>query len=144
MSSVNGLGSLLAKIEAVGGNAEKSLKKSIGQATKNVQKDVKLLTPVRDGDLRDSIKEEVTDDNNKIVGRVYTNLEYAPYVEFGTGKRGDESPSPPKWDGDLSYREDWAGMPAQPYLYPAATNNEKATVSIVKKKLREDLRKLRK
>jgi len=44
-------------------------------------------------------------------------------VEFGTGQRGAGSPAPPKWDGPLSYREDWAGMAAQPYMVPAAEQN---------------------
>lgn len=45
---------------------------------------------------------------------------HAAYVEFGTGQRGSASPSPPKWDGPLSYRADWDGMAAQPFLFPAS------------------------
>lgn len=45
---------------------------------------------------------------------------HAAYVEFGTGQRGSASPSPPKWDGPLSYRYDWDGMAAQPFLFPAS------------------------
>ena len=37
------------------------------------------------GALRNSIKSKVTTDGKDIVGVVYTNLEYAPYVEYGTG-----------------------------------------------------------
>lgn len=40
---------------------------------------------VEKGNLRNSIKYEVTTDGGNVKGVVFTPVEYAPYVEFGTG-----------------------------------------------------------
>ncbi len=52
--------------------------------------------------------------------RVTVANPHAAYVEFGTGRRGADSPSPPKAPDGGGYDPDWPGMAAQPYLYPAA------------------------
>lgn len=52
-------------------------------------------------------------------GEVSTGVEYAPYLEFGTGRRGEASEFPGK-PADLTYSEDWAGMAARPYMIPSA------------------------
>lgn len=46
-----------------------------------VERDAKILCPVDDGTLRNSITYEVEDN----IGVVGTNIEYAPYVHQGTG-----------------------------------------------------------
>ena len=50
-------------------------------------------------------------------GEITNNVEYAPYVEFGTGARGQASNFPGK--PDVSYSGGWAGMAARPTLTPA-------------------------
>ena len=57
----------------------------------------KVLSPVDTGNLRSSITHEVLTDE----ARVGTNVEYSPYLEYGTRK-----------------------MSAQPYLRPALDNSE--------------------
>jgi HK97 gp10 family phage protein len=143
--TIRGLDSLLRKLDALGGNSKKALKVGIHQATKMVQGDAKALAPVAaidGGTLRNSIKGETEEQDEKIVGKVSTNLHYAPYVEFGTGQRGAESPAPPKADINLDYRHDWAGMKAQPYLYPALKQNEDRIKAVIKSKVQEEIRKL--
>ena len=142
MASVRGVAPLLAKIEVLGGNSKRALKVGVHQATKKVQADAKRLAPVDDGTLRNSIKGETEERGGKIIGKVSTNVHYAPYVEFGTGMRGEDSPSPPKYPGQLAYRQDWKGMVAQPYLYPAAQQNKEEVAKIVKKELRAEIRRL--
>lgn len=44
----------------------------------------KTLCPVDTGRLRASITHEVGKEGNELVGRIGTNVEYAPYVELGT------------------------------------------------------------
>lgn len=58
---------------------------------KKVQKNAKYLAPVDTGKLRNSIKETGEINGDEVNCKVYTNLEYAPYNEFGTGERGRES-----------------------------------------------------
>lgn len=102
--TIKNLDRLLQKLDSLGGNSQKALKTGIHQATKLVQGDAKALCPVGDsGHLRNSIQVETEERDGNIVGKVSTNVYYAPYVEFGTGQRGEASPSPPKSDEDLNY-----------------------------------------
>jgi HK97 gp10 family phage protein len=61
-----------------------------------IDRAAKRLCPVDTGRLRSSISWAVQIGGEGIVGRVGTDVEYAPYVEFGTSR-----------------------MRAQPYLRPA-------------------------
>jgi HK97 gp10 family phage protein len=141
--SVKGVSSLLSKLNRLGGNVEKALQTGINQSVKKIQADAKLLAPVGDnGQLRNSIQANVETRNGSPVGVVSTNLHYAPYVEFGTGQRGEASSAPPKWDGNLNYRQDWAGMPAQPFMFPAAQQNKGVIPEIVSRVVRKEIRKL--
>lgn len=142
MSNVKGMDSLMYKLAQLSGGTS-ALKRGIHQAAMKVQGDAKALAPVGEtGRLRNSIKADVKEESGRVVGIVSTNLEYAPYVEFGTGQRGDASPSPPKYDGPLSYRQDWKGMPAQPFLFPAADQNREKVSEIVAEELKKEIRKL--
>lgn len=140
--TMRNLDSLIRKLNRLGGD-KASLVRGIKKAASKVQGDAKLLAPVDTGKLRDSIKAETKEIGGKVVGRIYTNLEYAPYVEFGTGQRGEASPSPPKYPDGLYYRQDWVGMEAQPFMYPAAKQNEKVVPKIVSEEIRKELRSLR-
>src|SRR5690625_3022469 len=120
---------LIRKLDKLGGNAHEAVKRGVGQATKLVQGDAKVLAPVDSGDLHQSIQGEVHEDGDEVVGKVSTNIEWGAYVEFGTGQRGEASEHPPNMD--LSFRQDWAGMAAQPYMYPAINQNRKEIPKIV-------------
>lgn len=91
MASIDGLDELLATLSGLGGDIKESSRKGLEKGAKKIQKNAKLLSPVDIGHLRDSIKtkSETTHDGAK--AQVFTNTEYAPYVEFGTGQRGAES-----------------------------------------------------
>lgn len=140
--SIKGMDSLLRKINSLDGNSQQMLKTAVLQATKKVQGDAKDLAPVDTGRLRNSIQATVEEKDGEIIGKVSTNVEYATYIEFGTGKRGEESPSPPKSPEGLNYREDWIGIPAQPFLYPAAAQNKETVPKIVSAHLKKEIRKL--
>lgn len=90
------------------------------------------LAPVDSGRLRNSITHKV-DDNSVTVG---SPLEYAAYVEFGTGKYasgGRNTPWVYKDDkGNWHYTH---GQRAQPFLKPALQNNIKTYQAIIKDEL---------
>lgn len=75
--------------------AEKTAAEAMGRAVENqmkiVQAEAKLLCPVDYGELRSSIRTETKTQDDKVIGTCYTNKAYAPYVEFGTGPRGQSS-----------------------------------------------------
>src|SRR5205809_368779 len=83
-----------ALFEAPEGPAGKYLKSKGIQ----VQRRAKRLAPVDTGRLRASITEELSRDERGLVERIGTDVEYAPYQEFGTSK-----------------------MAAHPFLRPALT-----------------------
>lgn len=148
-ASINNIDKLLKKLDSLNINSKQELKQSIERNIKMVQGEAKLLCPVDTGGLRNSIKTDVKEVNGGIYATVTTNHEIAPYVEFGTGRKGENSGGD-KYPGPLSYKQDkwkvnipdvgvrWVeGQPAQPYLYPALKNNEE----LIKKSIASDLEK---
>lgn len=87
------------KTEAVKKAVEAATVRALTGAALIVQGAAKGLSPVDTGNLRSSISHEVNPDHAKIG----TNVEYAPYLEYGTVK-----------------------MAAQPYLRPGLDNNKRA------------------
>lgn len=121
--------------------SDMDLKQVINNATTRVHSEAKTLAPVDTGVLSESIHMKVKKTNGGYEGRVYTNLEYAMYVEFGTGVKGNGS-YPYNIKGlNLTYKHDWAGMIAQPYMYPALKNSEKYINKLVKDAVKNNLRK---
>lgn len=126
--------------------ANMELRSAMNKATQLVHGQAKTLAPADTGQLRGSIHMQVKDTGKEIQGRVYTNVEYASYVEFGTGIKGNGT-YPYTVEGlNLEYRnKGWAyydedkgewiytkGQKAQPYMYPALKQNEKAIKKILK------------
>lgn len=91
MASIEGLDELLANLAGLGGNAKESCRKGLERGAKKIQKNAKYLAPVDTGHLRNSIKTKSQTTQDGAEAQISTNLEYAPYVEFGTGQRGSES-----------------------------------------------------
>lgn len=122
------------------------LKDTMTEALKMVHGQAKDLAPVDTGELAGSIHMDQKKTPTGREGKVYTNLEYAPYVEFGTGVKGNGT-YPYKVKGlNLDYRDTpwvyWddkqekyiytSGQKAQPFMYPALKRNEKAIVKLFK------------
>ena len=142
MSTLQGLDEILATLSGLGGDVKESARKGLERGAKRIQKNAKMLTPVDTGYLRNSIKtnSEIRPDGAE--AKVYTNTEYAPYVEFGTGQRGRESDID-RPEG-VSYKGDWPGQTAQPYMTPAylhAQNSGEVEQEIIKS-VQSDIRKL--
>ena len=72
MSKVDGIGSLLEKLDRLGISAEEGLSKAIGKQTKKVQATAKLLCSVNQGELRNNIKTSVETEAGRVIGTVYT------------------------------------------------------------------------
>ena len=68
--------------------AEANNPKHLKQAGQYVQTAAKLLAPADSGYLRNSIFLDVDTVEDGLEATVYTNVQYAPYVEFGTGPKG--------------------------------------------------------
>lgn len=142
MSNLKGLDELLAKLSGLGGNIRQSSKKALERGAKKIQKNAKYLTPVDTGYLRNMIKTKSEETQIGAEAQVYTNVDYAPYVEFGTGQRGTES-NIDRPDG-VTYKADWKGQSAQPFMTPAylhAKNTGEVEQEVIKS-IEQDIRKL--
>lgn len=58
------------------------------------------------GGLRGSIQLDVKSEGGHVIGTVYTNKEYAAYVEFGTGPKGQAEHSGTSPEVSVAYRQD--------------------------------------
>ena len=91
-----------------------------------VERTAKQKAPKGNGELRRSITSRIEKNSDSIEGVVYTPLEYAPYVEFGTGLFAEEQG---RQDVPWHYQDDegnWhstSGMHPQPFLRPALYEN---------------------
>lgn len=139
---LDGLDSLVKKINRLGGKADDALLKGIQKSVQLVDDDAKDLCPVDTGDLRNSINRKVEMNQEGIKGSVGTNKEYAIYVELGTGQKGSESPSPPKAPIGNGYKVDWSGMSARPFLYPALMQNKEAIKELCVEELNKEIQRL--
>lgn len=142
MADMQNINSLLAKINELGGNTSRALTKSIRKEINFVKREAKTLCAVDTGRLRNSITSNVKESGTGIVGEVSTNCSYSSYVEFGTGIKGESSPSPPKANIGQAYRINWNGQPAQPFLYPALKNNKGKVISEIQKDLIKEIGRL--
>ena len=139
--TINNLDKLSTKLNNL---ANIDVEKAVKKATSFVHGQAKALAPVDTGRLRGSIHQNVEKKVNLVVGKVYTNLNYAPYVEFGTGIRGNGSyPYESELKSiNLAYKEDWKGMKSQPFLFPAIKGSEEYVKSIINSDIKEKIRRL--
>jgi HK97 gp10 family phage protein len=118
------------------------LKKAMGKACALVEGEAKKKAPKGNGELRRSIESRVEEDGGDLVGVVSTPLEYAPYVEFGTGLFAEEGNG--RQDVPWCYKDEkgeWhstRGQKPQPYLRPALHENKDNILRILKGGLKSD------
>lgn len=102
------------------------LSQAMGKACAVVRNEAVKNAPSKTGELRRSIDFRVSDNGTE--GLVFSNLDYAPYVEVGTGiyaKRGGRDTPwtyPYYKDGRTQFART-RGMRARPYLEPAMQQN---------------------
>lgn len=98
------------------------LEKALEKACLIVENSAKQNCPVDSGQLRQSIKHEV----DGLTGEIGTNVEYAPYIEIGTGiysTQGNGRQTPWKYQDAKGQWHTTKGMKAQPFLKPALESN---------------------
>nr|DAT88406.1 MAG TPA: putative tail component [Caudoviricetes sp.] len=68
--------------------SELDLKTAIGKGISFVQETAKGNCPTFDGELRNKILTEVTEEEDKVNGTCWPDVRHGVYVELGTGPRG--------------------------------------------------------
>ena len=127
---IKGVDSLVERLDGL--VDEDKMRAAIGKACALVERTAKQMAPKGNGELRRSITSRVDGD----VGIVYTPLEYAPYVEFGTGLFAEGGNG--RKDVPWCYQDDegeWhttSGMAPHPFMRPALNENREEIKRILK------------
>lgn len=130
--TVEGINEVLARLTKVANQA--TVEQALGQACALVEASAKRNAPKGDGDLRRSIASKV----EGTTGIVYTPLEYAPYVEYGTGlfaEEGGRQDVPWHYQDDEGEWHSTSGMNPHPYMRPALNENINNIKAILKEGL---------
>lgn len=140
MKSLIGLDKLLDRLDKVEDSS--NVINGLQRACIRVEADAKENAPVDDGTLRASITHEI--DASAIVGEIGTNVEYAPYVEFGTGIfafNGDGRKTPWTYQDAEGKWITTAGQHPQPFLGPALERNKEKIKADIANAMKEGIRK---
>ena len=118
----------------------RKIEAAVGKACAAVERSAKQKAPKGTGELRRSITSKVDKEGNEIVGTVFTPLEYAPYVEFGTGlfaESGGRTDVPWCYKDDKGEWHSTSGMKPQPYMRPALDENREKIKQIIAEGIRK-------
>lgn len=125
---IEGVNSLVAELDGMA--SEHVMGKQLDKALLLVETDARKKAPKDTGALRRSI----TSERVGLTGTVYTPLEYAPYVEFGTGlfaKEGGRSDVPWRYQDDKGEWHTTSGQHPQPFMGPALDENRDKIAEIL-------------
>lgn len=125
MSSITGLDSVLFNLGNAGALYEKKIKIAVATVSNDILNEAKSNAPVDKSNLIKSGRAEPT--NGGLGGKITFSINYAPYVEFGTG---GSVLIPKGWE---SFAMQFKGkgirtinLPPRPYLLPAFEKGVKA------------------
>lgn len=128
-----GLDEILEKLDKISSNA--NIEGALGTCCALVERSAKQKAPKDNGELRRSITSKV--EGNE--GIVFTPLEYAPYVEYGTGlfaEAGDGRKDVPwNYQDDEGNWHSTSGQKPQPFMRPALEENKDLILQILKEEL---------
>lgn len=118
-------------LAALGGAIIRALERC-GMQAEGYAKD---LTPVDTGNLRNSITHKLEPDGKAV--QIGTNVEYAPYVELGTGKYAEGGRKDPwVYQDDEGRWHHTNGQRAQPYLKPAVADHKQTYRNIIEDEMK--------
>lgn len=127
-----GLDDVIARLDKISSQA--NIEQALGQCCAIVERSAKQKAPKDNGELRRSISSKVEDN----VGIVFTPLEYAPYVEYGTGlfaESGGRMDVPWHYQDDEGEWHTTSGQKPQPFMRPALNENRALILQILKEEL---------
>ena len=107
------------------------LQSALGKACAVVEASAKQKAPKDTGALARSITSKIEDTE----GIIFTPLEYAPYVEYGTGlfaENGGRQDVPWCYKDEEGNWHSTSGMKPHPYMRPALEENREKIVQILK------------
>lgn len=131
---IEGLENVLETLNSLANPEE--LAAAMTKACLVVERSAKQKVPKGNGELGRSITSEVeVAADGTVIGKVYTPLEYAPYVEYGTGLFAEAGDG--RKDVPWCYQDDegeWhstSGQHPQPFLRPALNENRELIIKLL-------------
>ena len=115
---IKGLDSLMAKLNAMGGNVIDALGEAVATTGIIAQADARAFVAVDTGALKASISSDIDFTATSVEATVFTNNPYSLYQEMGT-----------------------VNMPAHPYMMPALNDNKSTFEYLAKRELNKAIRK---
>ena len=132
----DGLSEVLAALEAP--VSPEKLEQTLMKACLLVERSAKQKAAKgKTGELARSITSKV--ENGE--GFIYTPLEYAPYVEYGTGlfaEEGGRKDVPWHYQDDEGEWHSTSGMKPQPFMRPALDENREEILRVIREGLLND------
>lgn len=118
---------------------EEDAKRAMGKACALIERSAKELAPKDTGHLARSITSEVRAYEDTVEGRVFTPLEYAPYIEYGTGlwaENGNGRQTPWVYYDEKHDKFIYTvGQHPQPFMRPALDENREVVLRLIKEEL---------
>lgn len=147
---VEGGKELARKFAEISQKATNVVEKALVKGGLMVERDAKRLCPADTGRLRASISHRLTGAGTKNpVVEVGTNVEYAPYVEFGTRPHYPPPGALRRWaqlhgmkpgaEFAIARKIAAKGTPAKPFLFPAFNANKDKVKQMVVEAIRKEL-----
>ena len=130
---IEGLEQFTQRIEDMANT--RALERAMGKVCAIVERDAIKKAPKGAGDLRRSIQSRVENDGHEVIGIIFSPLEYAPYVEYGTGlfaETGGRTDVPWVYCDDEGNFHSTSGMKPHPYMRPALNENREKILEIIK------------
>lgn len=131
IKNLDGVVAAIGKLDGEVGDWEAKIKKCCAM----VERAAKEKAPKGTGELRRSITSRVEERDGEMVGIVFTPLEYAPYVEYGTGlfaENGGRTDVPWHYQDDKGEWHSTNGQKPQPYMRPALNDCREEIIRILK------------
>lgn len=134
MIAIEGIDNILLELKNIVDMS--NIEQAVGKGCAVVEREAKKKAPKRSGDLRRSIKSKVESSGTDVIGTVFSPLEYAPYVEYGTGlfaESGGRTDVPWAYKDEKTGELIWtSGQHPKPFLRPALNENREKVKEIIK------------
>ena len=126
---VEGIDALVAELNGL--INEDKVQQGLTKACLIVERAAREKAPKDTGALKRSITHEI----DGTTGIIFTPLEYAPYLEFGTGlfaEEGGRSDVPWSYQDDRGEWHTTSGQKPQPFMRPALQENRQRVLDALK------------
>jgi phage gpG-like protein len=138
---ISGNQAIINRLRELSSQAVSVVADEVEATTMDIHRDAVARVPVDTGRLKGSLTPVVLKQGEKVTGEVGTNVEYAPYVEFGTGGKVNIPQGLETYAARFKGKgERQVNLPARPYLFNSFFENvpkmmariQKGIASIVK------------